>query len=145
MSSLVKTGLRLSRHSGSNPLHSRTAPSTWVRHLAHATPQEKKTTQAKSQHSSRPHISFANQLFSSKTGLVSTIPEGSPIKGLAYIKGESDPIAKADGEYPSWLWTLLEPNMGAGHSDTPLRAVRRELNRENRINIRKSNFLKSKK
>ncbi|KAH9445676.1 hypothetical protein MJO28_012470 [Puccinia striiformis f. sp. tritici] len=127
MSSLVKTGLRLSRHSGSNPLHSRTAPSTWVRHLAHATPQEKKTTQAK------------------KTGLVSTIPEGSPIKGLAYIKGESDPIAKADGEYPSWLWTLLEPNMGAGHSDTPLRAVRRELNRENRINIRKSNFLKSKK
>ncbi|KAH9445675.1 hypothetical protein Pst134EB_023512 [Puccinia striiformis f. sp. tritici] len=72
----------------------------------------------------------------SQTGLVSTIPEGSPIKGLAYIKGESDPIAKADGEYPSWLWTLLEPNMGAGHSDTPLRAVRRELNRENRINIR---------
>jgi large subunit ribosomal protein L54 len=67
---------------------------------------------------------------------VSTIPAGTPIKGLAYIKGDSDPIAKADEEYPSWLWTLLEPNMGAGHTDTPLRAVRRELNRENRNNIR---------
>lgn len=67
---------------------------------------------------------------------VSTIPAGTPIKGLAYIKGESEPLAKPDEEYPSWLWTLLEPNMGAGHADTPLRAIRRELNRENRNNIR---------
>lgn len=76
---------------------------------------------------------------------VSTIPAGSPIKGLAYLKGETDPIAKPDEDYPSWLWNLLEPNMGAGRMDTPLRAVRRELNRENTNKIRKSNFLKAKK
>ncbi|OAV93424.1 hypothetical protein PTTG_27343 [Puccinia triticina 1-1 BBBD Race 1] len=127
MSSFVRSSLRLSCHSESKPLHSRTASIQWVRHMASETSQGKKAPQVK------------------KTVPVSTIPAGSPIKGLAYIKGESDPIAKADEEYPSWLWTLLEPNMGAGNTDTPLRAIRRELNRENRNNIRKSNFLKSKK
>ncbi|EFP92880.1 uncharacterized protein PGTG_18798 [Puccinia graminis f. sp. tritici CRL 75-36-700-3] len=128
MSSLIRTGLlRLSSHTESKQIYSRATSNLGDRHLASQPTQEKKTSQAK------------------KTVPVSTIPAGSPIKGLAYIKGESDPIAKADDEYPSWLWTLLEPNMGVGHSDTPLRAIRRELNRENRNNIRKSNFLKAKK
>ncbi|KAA1101903.1 hypothetical protein PGT21_032676 [Puccinia graminis f. sp. tritici] len=114
MSSLIRTGLlRLSSHSESNQICSRAASILRVRHLASQPTQEKKTSQAKT---------------------------GSPIKGLAYIKGESDPIAKADDEYPSWLWTLLEPNMGVGHADTPLRAIRRELNRKNRNNIRSRTF-----
>ncbi|MBW0511993.1 hypothetical protein O181_051708 [Austropuccinia psidii MF-1] len=81
----------------------------------------------------------------SKTVPISSIPAGTPLKGLAYIKGEGDPIAKADDEYPNWLWALAEPNMGAGNSDSPLQAVKRELKRDNRNKIRTANFLKAKK
>ncbi|KAH9811856.1 60s ribosomal protein l37 mitochondrial precursor [Melampsora americana] len=76
---------------------------------------------------------------------ISSVKAGTTLKGLGIIKGVGDPIAKADEEYPSWLWSLIEPGMGAGKSDEPLRAIRRELNKENRNKIRNSNFLKGNK
>lgn len=33
---------------------------------------------------------------------------GQPLKGINFEKSKQDPIAKADSEYPEWLWTLLD-------------------------------------
>ncbi|KAL9137282.1 MAG: hypothetical protein Q9175_001508 [Cornicularia normoerica] len=42
----------------------------------------------------------------------SSVPAGTPLRGLGYIKGQEGPIAKEDSEYPEWLWGLLEPKHG---------------------------------
>lgn len=47
---------------------------------------------------------------SSKTqtlAVVSSVPAGTLLKGLGYIKGQEAPLAREDGEYPNWLWGLL--------------------------------------
>ena len=45
--------------------------------------------------------------------IVSSIPAGTPLKGLGYLKGKDPPLAKEVHEYPSWLWGLLsEGNEG---------------------------------
>ncbi|KAF2270621.1 hypothetical protein CC78DRAFT_528376 [Lojkania enalia] len=38
----------------------------------------------------------------------SSIPAGTPLKGLNFLKNKEDPIAKEDSEYPGWLWTILD-------------------------------------
>jgi len=38
----------------------------------------------------------------------SSIPAGQPLKGLNFLKDRQDPVALADDEYPSWLWTILD-------------------------------------
>lgn len=40
--------------------------------------------------------------------VLSSFPEGAPLKGLNYFKNKQDPVALADSEYPSWLWTVLD-------------------------------------
>ena len=46
---------------------------------------------------------------SGKAHLVkSSIPAGTPLKGLNFLKNQQDPVAMADEEYPDWLWTVLE-------------------------------------
>lgn len=48
-------------------------------------------------------------------GVVSSVPAGTPLKGLNYFKNKSDPIAMEDHEYPAWLWEVLtEKKAGAG-------------------------------
>ena len=39
--------------------------------------------------------------------IVSSVPAGTPLKGLGYLKGKDPPLAKEVHEYPSWLWGLL--------------------------------------
>lgn len=39
----------------------------------------------------------------------STVPAGTVLKGLNFMKNKPDPIAMEDHEYPDWLWTVLEP------------------------------------
>ncbi|PSS25338.1 hypothetical protein M430DRAFT_47813 [Amorphotheca resinae ATCC 22711] len=39
---------------------------------------------------------------------VSSVPAGTPLKGLNYIKGRDDPVALEEHEYPEWLWTCLD-------------------------------------
>lgn len=34
-------------------------------------------------------------------------------KGLSILKDKPDPVAKADEEYPSWLWTILDSGSSA--------------------------------
>ncbi|KAM0802342.1 mitochondrial ribosomal protein L37-domain-containing protein [Usnea florida] len=47
----------------------------------------------------------------------SSVPAGTPLRGLGYIKGQEGPLAKEDSEYPDWLWGLLEPKQGALNAD----------------------------
>ncbi|KAF2750628.1 hypothetical protein M011DRAFT_436948 [Sporormia fimetaria CBS 119925] len=42
----------------------------------------------------------------------SSVPAGTPLKGLNLVKGKPDPVAMEDSEYPAWLWTLLERQEG---------------------------------
>ncbi|KAK5130677.1 hypothetical protein LTR08_001838 [Meristemomyces frigidus] len=39
---------------------------------------------------------------------VSSVPAGTVLKGLNFIKGKPDPVALEDREYPDWLWGLLQ-------------------------------------
>ena len=43
----------------------------------------------------------------------SSVPVGTLLKGLSYMKGQEAPLAREDSEYPSWLWGLL----GTGSKD----------------------------
>lgn len=50
----------------------------------------------------------------------SSVPAGTVLKGLNFIKGKQDPVALADSEYPSWLWGVLsegEAKDAAGGAD----------------------------
>jgi len=40
--------------------------------------------------------------------VMSSVPAGTPLKGLNFIKGKNDPVAMEDSEYPEWLWRILE-------------------------------------
>ena len=42
----------------------------------------------------------------------SSVPAGTPLRGLGYIKGQEGPVARKDSEYPDWLWGLLGPKPG---------------------------------
>ena len=42
-----------------------------------------------------------------------SIPGGTELKGLNYVKGAPPLLAKEDDEYPEWLWTLLTPKSSA--------------------------------
>ena len=46
--------------------------------------------------------------------VVSSVPGGTPLMGLSYMKNKPDPVALEDWEYPPWLWTLLQPKGGSG-------------------------------
>lgn len=43
----------------------------------------------------------------------SSCPPGTVLNGLNYFKGKTDPVAKADIEYPEWLWLCLDVQKGA--------------------------------
>lgn len=39
------------------------------------------------------------------------------MKGINYIKGKDDPVAKAEEEYPEWLWKCLEKEKAGQDGD----------------------------
>lgn len=45
---------------------------------------------------------------------LSSCPPGTVLSGLNYFKGKEDPVAKADDEYPAWLWRCLDAPKKAG-------------------------------
>lgn len=57
--------------------------------------------------SKTPGIPPKDQIGQSKSVPRSSVPAGSPLRGLGYIKGQEAPLAREDDEYPSWLWGLL--------------------------------------
>ncbi|KAI5369577.1 Putative ribosomal protein L37 [Septoria linicola] len=48
------------------------------------------------------------------TRIVSSVPAGTVLKGLNFMKNQQDPVALEDHEYPAWLWTALHDK-----GDTP--------------------------
>ncbi|KAF2739299.1 hypothetical protein EJ04DRAFT_540924 [Polyplosphaeria fusca] len=46
----------------------------------------------------------------------SSIPAGTPLKGLNFIKNQADPVAMEDHEYPSWLWEILKSQEKKGEA-----------------------------
>jgi large subunit ribosomal protein L54 len=38
----------------------------------------------------------------------SSVPAGTPLRGLNFFKDKSDPVAMEDSEYPDWLWTIVK-------------------------------------
>lgn len=44
----------------------------------------------------------------------SSVPAGTVLKGLNFMKGKQDPVAMEDHEYPDWLWRVLERKDEAG-------------------------------
>ena len=42
----------------------------------------------------------------------SSLPAGTQMKGVGYIKAKGDPIAMEDSEYPTWLWACLDKKPG---------------------------------
>ncbi|KAE9969462.1 hypothetical protein BLS_005342 [Venturia inaequalis] len=45
--------------------------------------------------------------------VLSSVPAGTPLKGLNFLKAKTDPVAMEDSEYPSWLWDILKPKAKA--------------------------------
>jgi large subunit ribosomal protein L54 len=41
----------------------------------------------------------------------------TPLTGLNFLKNQEDPVALADSEYPSWLWTVLNTKKAGGGKD----------------------------
>lgn len=39
---------------------------------------------------------------------LSSTPAGTPLKGINFLKNQTDPVAMEDSEYPSWLWEVLK-------------------------------------
>ena len=37
----------------------------------------------------------------------SSVPAGTVLRGLNFMKNQQDPVALEDSEYPPWLWTVL--------------------------------------
>lgn len=50
--------------------------------------------------------------------VVSSVPAGTPLKGLNFLKGGSDPVAREDHEYPGWLWAILTGKNAEGKEDS---------------------------
>ncbi|PVI08198.1 hypothetical protein DM02DRAFT_501851, partial [Periconia macrospinosa] len=48
----------------------------------------------------------------------SSVPAGTPLKGLNFFKDKSDPVAMADEEYPDWLWTILDKKDTKDNADS---------------------------
>ena len=45
--------------------------------------------------------------------IASSVPAGTVLKGLNFMKNKQDPVALEDHEYPAWLWTALEKKADA--------------------------------
>lgn len=69
----------------------------------------------------------------------SSAPQGTVLKGLNIYKEGKDPVALKDEEYPSWLWTLLDPAPEAELTE------REQQRRQRARTVKQDNFMKSKK
>ncbi|RDL38639.1 uncharacterized protein BP5553_02979 [Venustampulla echinocandica] len=49
--------------------------------------------------------------------VISSCVPGTPLKGINYLKGRDDPLAKPDEEYPEWLWRCLDAKKPTGEEE----------------------------
>ncbi|WVQ83267.1 hypothetical protein IAT38_005406 [Cryptococcus sp. DSM 104549] len=88
---------------------------------------------------------------------LSSVPEGTVLRGLSVLKDKPDPVALPDAQYPEWLWTLATDDAPAAQGGKkakketdPLKLEAKALNEEkrrlkvsNREAIKASNYLKA--
>jgi large subunit ribosomal protein L54 len=48
--------------------------------------------------------------------IASSVPAGTVLKGLNFMKNKQDPVAMEDHEYPDWLWEVLAEKKEAASS-----------------------------
>ena len=78
--------------------------------------------------------------------VVSSCAAGTVIKNLNIEKGQDPIVAKEDGEYPAWLWTVLDPKEVQEKrlwETDPVKAAKKQRRKENRKGIKTANFLNS--
>lgn len=46
----------------------------------------------------------------------SSVPAGTPLNGLGYLKGSDTVLAREDDSYPAWLWHVLDPSSTSSSS-----------------------------
>lgn len=52
-------------------------------------------------------IAAGGKVSAPPTIVKSSVPAGTILKGLNFMKGQQDPVALEDAEYPQWLWSVL--------------------------------------
>lgn len=73
----------------------------------------------------------------------SSVPKGTVLKGINYLKDGKDPVALDDSEYPDWLWDLLDEKKQKQKTTRP--SNRQYHRKKNREAIKAMNFMKDKK
>ncbi|KAI8978551.1 mitochondrial ribosomal protein L37-domain-containing protein [Pilobolus umbonatus] len=73
----------------------------------------------------------------------SSVPKGTVLKGIHFLKEGQDPVALDDTEYPEWLWDLLDEKKLKQKIKKP--SFRQFHRKQNRDNIKAMNFMKDKK
>lgn len=72
---------------------------------------------------------------------VSSCPAGT-LLNLQIKKNGKESVALEDSEYPSWLWTVLDPKFQMSKLDNdPIAKRKKQLRKTNRANIKQNNFL----
>ncbi|KAH8922519.1 hypothetical protein BT69DRAFT_1263369 [Atractiella rhizophila] len=71
---------------------------------------------------------------------ISSAPGGTVLSNLAIHKGESDPVALDDSEYPEWLWSLLDAKPSKQEKES-LEFMKKTGKKERREKIKLSNML----
>ncbi|KAI9139135.1 mitochondrial ribosomal protein L37-domain-containing protein, partial [Paraphysoderma sedebokerense] len=74
----------------------------------------------------------------------SSVPAGTVLTGLNFLKDGKDPVALPDSEYPSWLWSLLDPPKRTWTEEEKL-TDKKYLKHVRKEKIRLNNFLRGKK
>ncbi|KAF9242122.1 mitochondrial ribosomal protein L37-domain-containing protein [Melanogaster broomeanus] len=89
--------------------------------------------------SSEPSQSSKATSSSAESKIISSCQAGTVLTGLNYLKGEPPILAKADEEYPSWLWDLTKPKTSADND----KAEKQRLRREHRQQLQVKNMFKT--
>ncbi|KXL45486.1 hypothetical protein M433DRAFT_709 [Acidomyces richmondensis BFW] len=88
----------------------RTLPTTTARTFSH-TP----SSLTASQPTSSPSESAATAGNTAKHP-PSSVPAGTVLKGLNFLKNHTDPVAMPDEDYPPWLWSVLSSTQSSSSS-----------------------------
>ncbi|KAI7901547.1 mitochondrial ribosomal protein L37-domain-containing protein [Cokeromyces recurvatus] len=78
-----------------------------------------------------------------QTRAPSSVPKGTVLKGIQYLKDKPDLMALDDSEYPDWLWDLLDEKKQKQKTAKPTN--RQYHRKQNRDAIKAMNFMKDKK
>lgn len=77
-------------------------------HQVPTSPTQSSTTPSSSSSSSPPKTKKTPAAAKNVLSSPSSVPAGTVLKGLNFLKNQQDPVALEDHEYPEWLWSALK-------------------------------------